>query len=282
MVRCLRCTASPRPRQSPRTAVREFSARVGSSASRPSPAQPTTSPSWSARNIGSPSQSRVHRSRLTSSGVSTEKPARASRPKPSKHPSHSPGWSCAVTTSTPAGGGVTTGAASTTYVCSTSRLTSTKPNRSANSRDGSSSTLGAHHRQAERGDVVGEPVQQRGPDAAAPVLGQHARDDAARARALGALGQAVPEDGVAVAGEQQQPLGGVAGAELGERLGALVGDDRDPHPAPLLVVGVGDAGRDLHVHPSTVGSPSTVFSRGRPNSSRCRGLKRRRMGTWCV
>ena len=49
----------PRPRQSRRTAVSAFSARSGRSVSRSSPAQPITSPSYRARNIGSPAHERV-------------------------------------------------------------------------------------------------------------------------------------------------------------------------------------------------------------------------------
>ena len=108
-------------------------------------------------------------------------------------------------------------------------------------------------------DVIGQTAQQGRADAPSPVLRQHAGDHASRVGALRPLGQAVPEDGAALTREQQQPVGGVAGPELGQRLGALVGDDRDPDASPLLVVVVGDAGRDLHL--LTVGRASSGYPR---------------------
>ena len=117
----------------------------------------------------------------------------------------------------------------------------------------------AHRRVAQTRHVVDQALEQCGAVAASAVLGQHPRDHAAGLADLRAVGHPGPHDHAVLARHDEQPLRRLVGPDLRDRLGALVGDHRDPHPTPRLEVVVGDAGADVEGHGGTLSrSPSIV------------------------
>src|SRR5207248_2656534 len=111
----------------------------------------------------------------------------------------------------------------------------------------------AEVREAETLDVLGERMQQRGADTAAPLIRQDARDREAACRVAPARNPAACKLAVAV-GEQQESLGRGASAQLLDRIGPLVRDDGDAHAPPRLEIGVALAGTQRD-HPDRFSFP---------------------------
>ena len=129
--------------------------------------------------------------------MSTAKSASASRPKRSKHAAHSPGRSCAVTTSRPSGSGGDLGRRRD-HVGLLDLAVDLREAEALGERQRALVVrAGPDTGEAERLDVLDQPVQQRGADAPAPVVGQHAGDDRSRAGAVGPVGQPGADHGVA-------------------------------------------------------------------------------------